>query len=273
MKKWLILTFCTILLVIVLMPSKSLANEKVCRLTGLFCPQAIPGTSWVSKLGPVTSIPLRTYEQLYFQGNIYGYRTNILIDVDFNQQQIQKLRLAHAVAWYLTKPENQEQFKRCIRQYARTNLFPEKGISPKLSEDYADNLVALINKTQGTILRINYFNPPKQKGSIILGNALLGTNWVNEGFLMNVNPEGLDMDKFHPDNFGKWAATILHEMMHNIGYNHPDWIKGPEDVEGSLIYEADWCLGRKNADKEPNSINLMLQDSNRPSGSIPYYTD
>lgn len=275
-KKWLILSFVTVvatLLATAIFPDKSMANEKVCRLTGLFCPQAIPGTSWIAELGPVTSIPLRTYEQVYFGGDIHGYRTNLLVDVDFNSTQNSKIKIAHAMAWRLTNSENEAQFKSCIRKYATTNLFPEVGNSPRLSDNFADNLVALINRTRGKTLRMNYWIPPEIKGGITLGQAVVGEDWMNNGFMIEVNPQGLDMERLHPENFGKWASTILHEMMHNLGYVHPTWRNGPEDVAGSLIYEADWCLGRQNQDKQPGSIDLMLQDPNRPSGSIPYYTD
>ena len=249
------------------------ANTVVCRLTGLSCPQAIPGTSWVPSLGPVTSVPLKTYEQAYLS-NIYGYRTNLLMDVEFTEEKKQRIKIAHSVGWSFTNPESAEAFKSCIRKYAKTHLFPEVGVSPKLSSDFANNLVALLEKTKGKDLRVNHWIPPQntQKGAISLGQAEIGFDWIKKGFLIEDNPATYD-GALHPNRFGRWGGHIIHEMMHNLGYDHPKWVKSNKDVEGSLTYEATWCIARKNQDKTPGAVELMLQDPNTSESIIPFYVD
>jgi hypothetical protein len=63
------------------------------------------------------------------------------------------------------------------------------------------------------------------------------------------------------------SGVILHEVLHNSGYAHDEYDRSSkdEDREGNFVYEAGWCLGRSNRDKEPGSLGL--------TGSTGYHVD
>lgn len=98
-----------------------------------------------------------------------------------------------------------------------------------------------------------------------LANAQLGINWRNQDFRIRLNAFKLQESLramsnntgWNPEHPHKWAGTILHEIMHNMGYDHPD-VKGNQftPVISNLTYEAGWCVRRNGQDKSPGSFNL-----------------
>jgi hypothetical protein len=89
------------------------------------------------------------------------------------------------------------------------------------------------------------------------GWAYVGTNIRNEGYQITLNmanfpfvpggnwntEAGKRIARQNVDTSKKMAGVILHEILHNVGYNHPDVVNGNfNPVEGTVPYVAQWCL-------------------------------
>lgn len=80
----------------------------------------------------------------------------------------------------------------------------------------------------------------------VLGVAQLDSSWDREGFRISLNEN--QFSQF--SSAETWANVIVHEILHNYGYPHTQ-VNGKFD--GSVIYEAGWCMERSFA---PKSLNL-----------------
>ncbi len=266
------ITVClTALLLIMFAPTKATANSAVCRYTGLFCPQSIPGTSKI----PITST-LQTYE--YFAPLRHlGVNSPLQVSVDLSDRERNLLNVSYGFLFNRTQAQYEEDFKNCVRKYTTSYQFPTGGESgehtPTLSSDPVENLVLLWRRAKRSpgVKMTYWIAPPAPSGAITMAQAEVGTNWQAKGFSIDVNTQASAQDNF--SSMRTWGGIILHEMMHSLGYEHPEWRRGPQDVQGSMIYEATWCIARLNQDKDPDSITLMLQDPTRPSYTVPFIAD
>ena len=120
------------------------------------------------------------------------------------------------------------------------------------------------------IVRVPIYIDKINEQSSMLGNAELWINWLQDGFRIRINEHNLDRSIANPQQFGDytmWSGIILHEIMHNLGFDHQVLSKNPSDQEfeskviGNLTYEAGWCVARSNQDKAPGSYSLTSNPS------------
>ncbi len=135
---------------------------------------------------------------------------------------------------------------------AHPTLRPKLG--RKLTDDYTGGLQYLY------ISKIDI--PKAPDGGYTLGRATLNIGVDKNDLKVNLNSVALT--NFDTDTI---AGTIIHEMLHNWGYDHSrsnsiDVLK--KEVPGNFVYEAGWCVTRNGSEKTPGNFGII--DS--PNGSV-----
>jgi hypothetical protein len=97
-----------------------------------------------------------------------------------------------------------------------------------------------IDKVQLEGSRLGQANRPRRKGDMY-------------DFIIELNTN--KFSKFTSQNL--WAGVIVHEMLHNVGYDHPDIVNGNFDpIIGNFVYETGYC-----ANGEGNRTTFLTEDS------------
>jgi hypothetical protein len=112
-------------------------------------------------------------------------------------------------------------------------------------------------KMYPTRLYIEQFEEDPIKNTIALGHAKVGFLKDRSYYLIGINVKAL-VPLERQDAVDKFSGTIIHEMLHNMGYTHDEYnpeTKG-ENMRGNLVYEAGWCVSRLGEDKNPGSLSL-----------------
>jgi len=131
--------------------------------------------------------------------------------------------------------------------------------------------------TVAGVLRVPMYVDKFYEESQTLGDAPLGIDWLQGGFRIRINEFNLNRSIANPEKFGdytQWSGILLHEIMHNMGFDHAVLSKNPseeefkEKVVGNLVYEAGWCVSRSGQEKRPGSSYTLTDDS--PAG---FYVD
>lgn len=91
---------------------------------------------------------------------------------------------------------------------------------------------------------------PKELEDNPLARASLGLE--TDYFSMKINPAVTTLDK------ERMAGTLVHEMLHNLGYSHSRYSKTKDDADrlGNFVYEAGWCVAREYSDKPRGTLGL-----------------
>lgn len=127
------------------------------------------------------------------------------------------------------------------------------------------------------VLRVPIYVDKFSDENQTLAEAPVGIDWLLEGFRIKINEVALNRSINNPQEFGdyeKWSGTILHEIMHNMGFDHAVLSDDPSDEEfrqkvvGNIVYEAGWCVARSGNEKAPGSF--MLTGNSSSSG---FYVD
>jgi hypothetical protein len=153
----------------------------------------------------------------------------------------------------------------CVDKYAKKDLSPPQTWSQAkgISGLWGNYGIAHGSPLNGRRRRV-YIDRINEKSNK-LAEAQLGINWRNQDFKIRLNAFKLQESltamsndtRWNPEHPHKWAGTILHEIMHNMGYNHPVIKAGDfTPVISNLTYEAGWCVKRNGKDKSPGSFNL-----------------
>jgi hypothetical protein len=101
-------------------------------------------------------------------------------------------------------------------------------------------------------LQYLYVNKMYEQNSV-LGRAPLDIGVGERDLEIALNTHNLS--KYSSQTF--WAGVIVHEVLHNWGYTHPEVQNGDfSKIPGNFVYETGWCLNREGSIKQPGSFNL-----------------
>lgn len=272
-------------LLIVLTPPKAMANSAVCKYTGLFCPQSIPGTSG----GYISEYPI--------SGNVVireGYFKNIphpKMSSRFSEQQ-QSFLLSSFGRLNSMMGFEQNSLESCLNRYVNRELTASKSPYSEVSSkgfwenwNFAKKFERVTSNPPRRVIRVAsvsrvpiYVDKINEE-SDVRGYGSVGIDWLQGGFEIEINEFALNRSINNPQGFGdyeEWSGVILHEMMHNMGFVHATLENASEEemrkkAEGNVVYEAGWCVARSGKEKEPGSYRLtgdsssgFYVDSGRP---------
>jgi hypothetical protein len=167
------------------------------------------------------------------------------------------------MTWVLTRlvsrahAGNRASFYSCVAKFVNGNSPDNRSL--RLSEIYSQLSSVKRIYLQKTI------NAPQRT----LANAQLGSNPNNSKFfLININPIYLHSFSSEMSDVSRartfvedqevMAGVLVHEMLHNLGYDHSEYSKTGKDIDriGNFVYEAGWCIARKYKDKPAGTLGL-----------------
>ena len=192
--------------------------------------------------------------------NPIGTVPEVWISTQFSQQESNKIK--YAFIWLnatLRKDSDktigtlESRLDNCVRTYSSNSFDASASVSQ--APDPVTRLNENLNIARGFLQarRLpsgNYLRRERRRIYIdrlseentVLGRGSVGINWNNGGFRIRLNGFQLAQSNI---GIGEWAGTIIHEMMHNMGYTHAEVVDGNfEPVRGNLIYETGWCVKR-----------------------------
>lgn len=253
MKRWLricILAFSVCFMVIGTVAPRAEGKTLLCRAIGIGCPQTIPGTSAEP---PTEQLPTQSYDLMFRRAD--GLVPTVWVSTRFNK--VEKTHIARGFGWLASRfKENRSALESCAARYGSTWQFPGSARGGRLTNNPVTNFSRLWNQATQKVLYIDYMSePPLSDGGYVMGRAPVGIDWQGNGLRIKLNSHALRRSE--TSSYQAWGGIILHEIMHNLGYEHPEWRKGPQDVVGSLIYETGWCMTRNGQNKPPNSLTLV----------------
>lgn len=185
-----------------------------------------------------------------------------LVSKDFTWEQRQLIWTSLARARVMI---TNERVRSCIQKYT---TFGYRGKAP---QDGAGSFAKLasshpkLRPGQGRNnggLQYLYINKFDENNST-LGRAPVGIKVYEKDLEIALNSRNLS--KFSSDQL--WAGVIIHEILHNWDYTHPEVQNGNfSRIPGNFVYEVGWCVSRDGLNKEPGSLSLTDGDVSPDGG-------
>lgn len=195
------------------------------------------------------------YEHLMSNGvDAYTIPVRVKISNSFSTNSIQKVNdalgiLSGGVEEFMQYERRglESPFRKCVAKYATKDFgagAPQAAIGSVMT-----GMVMLfsIHKESSNRAQIGYFSQNPSGSSYTMGNGTVGsTNWGDASSRISLNLNERAVENFDVRDV---AGTIFHEIMHNLGWDHPT------GYPGSFIKEAGLCIARDNADKSGFGLN------------------
>jgi hypothetical protein len=112
---------------------------------------------------------------------------------------------------------------------------------------------------------VEFYSKPRAANGLINTAYVQGLGAANrpEDLHIYVNQTWVASDLTNARNpWFLFGGTLLHELIHLIGYDHPRDIEPNfSNVEHNIVYESSWCASRNMKDKPPGSIQLTDDNS------------
>lgn len=172
-------------------------------------------------------------------------RNLILLSLQKAQNQLQKPEVLSCINKYATKEVGDDNFKSKNRKKKEDNA-ASKAIEFLSYSTNHPNLRLGKGKNVKSGLQYLYIDKFHEEDNV-MGRAPLGIDVSKQDLSIGLNAYNL----YHrnvDDNV--WAGIIVHEILHNWGYNHTNRL---EDTPSNFSYETGWCVERQGKDKLPNS--------------------
>lgn len=194
------------------------------------------------------------YEHYRSNGEKIEYRIRAGISDSFDSNDIAKLKDAFQIVadeveehFYSEHVRNRNSdFRKCLNKYATKDIDPSQyRNSGRNKNQRISNLMSSmvmvfgLHRQTSNRAQIGYFSESPQGDTYTMGRAPVYTSeWPNTKINITMNRKAVQ--NYDVRNI---AGTIFHEIMHNLGWNHPT------GYPGSFIKEAGLCIVRNNADK------------------------
>jgi hypothetical protein len=136
------------------------------------------------------------------------------------------------------------EFVTCVTNYTNTAT-PDNDMLNRLS---VNSIFSQLRSRR--FIYVQKITDPEVLKKDPLGYAPVGLN--TDYFLMGINPAVTTLDK------ERMAGTLVHEMLHNLGYRHIVFSKTQDNADrlGNFVYEAGWCVAREYSDKPKGTLGL-----------------
>ncbi len=184
----------------------------------------------------------------------------------FTQAQTDKIKRSMDLMYdVLRDPDNTlnsgptSDFQQCILDHATRYENPNWLAAGLDERRYAVAIIsAMMVASAGKINMIDAFTeskPSDGRDFVRSGYAEVGTVKGGMNTVIHLNTEIVDRR-----TEASLAGVIMHEMMHNEGWNHPSTGKGNTDYPGTFIKESEVCL-RDHIDAGLTPKGLIVSDS------------
>lgn len=224
------------------------AQTLLCQITGIGCPQSIPGTSPNT---PQSNFRLvTTYNRGRNSLASLGIKSKLYVDNIFTKLEenfvatawaefhlaVNDSKIKSCMAKYSTKTINNKRVassRSGIKYLPETTRLPFDVHIKRYSQNSTNRGWAYVNSTGGNKLEINLNVYPISGGD--------STNRITTKIL---------------------AGVIGHELLHVYGFDHDKVSNGNfSPVFGNDVYESGWCIARGGKDKIPNTFGLAEDGS------------
>lgn len=238
----------------------SVGKVSACHPLNPFCNSPIPGIP-KPPTNTIPAEPPKIHSISPSDGGetwIEGASPSFYISSSFNLDE--RVFMEWAMARINISSRDRSKFVACTSKYTNENTL-DNNMLKQISYDSIFSQLLSRKRTY-----IEKLRDPKALARKSIATAPVGLNTyyffmsINPAFLRPISPDlqtTSQVNKIIP-NAELIGSTMLHEMLHNLGYVHERYSETDDDADriGNFVYEAGWCSARSYKNKPPGSLSL-----------------